>query len=84
MKKQFLILSLLLTTTTFSSLSFGEWEQTGESLDGTRVFFDNERLRVRQGQIVYFYLMLDYLKPSKLGHMSAVSYIEGDCNRMSI
>ena len=83
MKKHLLILSLLLSTTMFSSLSFGEWELIGATTDGDEFYWDRDKVRVNQG-LVYWYVLFDYLKPTETGTLSVTVYQESDCQRMSI
>lgn len=83
MKKQLLTLSLLLSTTTFSSLSFGEWELVAESITGTENYWDKDRVRV-SGGLVYYYVLQNLLKPNSTGDFSTVFYAESSCQRMSI
>lgn len=82
MKKQLLTLSLLLSTTTFSSLSFGEWELATISSNDDTFFWDKDRVRVRGG-LVYWYGLTDFLKPEQ-GYLSLTEYSESDCQRMSV
>jgi hypothetical protein len=83
MKKYLLILSLLLSTTMFSSLAFGEWELLVADSDGEEIYWDRDKVRVNQG-LVYWYLLVNYLKPSETGTLSATKYQESDCQRMSV
>ena len=83
MKKLLLTLSLLLSTTMFSSLSFGEWELRVTSKSGDDFYWDRDKVRVNQG-LVYWYLLVNNLKPTETGILSATVYQESDCQRMSI
>ena len=49
MKKLILILSLLLSTIMFSSLSFGEWELVATNTYETELYVDFDKIRVRGG-----------------------------------
>ena len=62
MKKQLLIFSLLLSTTTFSSLSFGEWRLTVET-ELTNFYWDPENIKKSNG-LVYSWFLLDYQEES--------------------
>ena len=76
MKKQLLILSLLLSTTTFSSLSFGEWEL----IEGNEnVYWDPENIRDDNGS-VYFWILVDFGELEVWDDsQSRTVYIELDC-----
>ena len=76
MKKQLLILSLLLSTTTFSSLSFGEWVKSAESEDGS-FYINLSDIRKVDGY-VYWLQLNDLIEPSK-GILSATTYHQTDC-----
>ena len=70
----------------FSSLSFGEWEYFFENPKGDRVYWDKDKVRV-SGGFVYWYNMLDLIKPipgiSLQGVLSISSYNESNCQKMS-
>ena len=84
MKKHLLILSLLLSTTMFSSQSFGEWELGTIGTDPySEYYWDRDKVRVNKG-LVYWYLLANYLKPTETGTLSVKVYFESDCQRMSI
>ena len=77
-------LTLLLTTLIFFSVmfspstSFAEWKKVSKNVDGTTFYVDFERIRKHDGY-VYFWMLIDYLKPSKYGDLSAKVYSQGDC-----
>ena len=73
----------MLSTTTFSSLSFGEWELVASSDVEGRFYWDRDKVRVSQG-LIYSYLLQNYIKPNEVGNLSATVYIESDCQRMSV
>ena len=77
MKKQRLIFSLLLSTTTFSSLSFGEWIKSAESEDGS-FYFDFSDIRKVDGY-VYWWQLNDFIEPNIKGILSATTYHQTDC-----
>ena len=65
MKKLTLIFTLLVSTVMFSSPSYSEWTNVGESVEnGTTFYVDFERIR-KHGGYVYFLWLSDYLKPDK-------------------
>ena len=78
MKKLTLILTLLFSTVMFSSPSYSEWTKVGESVDGDTYYVDFERIR-KQGGYVYWWDMVDMLKPDKYGDLSIQYYRQGDC-----
>jgi len=82
MRRQILILSLLLTTTTFSSLSFGEWELAHEG-GHIGLYWDRDNVRT-SGGLVYWYAMQDLggIKGPD-GSASMKWYRESNCQRLS-
>ena len=77
-KKQLLILSLLLSTTTFSSLSFGEWVKSAESADGS-CYINFSDIR-KDNEYVYWWQLNDLIEPNK-GILSSTTYHQTDCLR---
>ena len=74
-------LSILLTlifTVMVPSPSLAEWKKLGENVNGNTVYVDFERIRKHDGY-VYFWDMIDYLKPTEHGHLSNKAYRQGDC-----
>ena len=62
----------------FPSASYAEWTKVAESEKGDNFYVDFERIR-KHGGYVYFWELLDYLKPDKWGDLSSKSYKQGDC-----
>ncbi len=77
MKKQSLILSLLLATTTFWSPSFGEWIKSAESEDGS--FYINLSDIRKDDGYVYWWQLNDLIEPNDKGILSATTYHQSDC-----
>ena len=61
------------------SVSHAEWTEVSRNIGGDTVYVDFERIR-KNGGYIYFWELINFLKPSKLGYLSTISYIEGDCN----
>ena len=76
MRKLILILSLIFTVT-LSSPSYAKWEKVMRN-SKAMFYIDVERIRKVDGY-VYWWNLVDYLKPTKNGTMSAQVYIQGDC-----
>ena len=79
MKKLTLIFTLLFSTVMFSSPSYAEWTKVSEGVDGSIFYVDFDRIRKRGGY-VYFWELIDYLKPDKQGYLSGKVYQQCDCN----
>ena len=62
----------------FSSTSFGEWTKVGSNMSGDTFYVDFERIR-KHGGFVYYWSLVDNLKPTKSGVLSSKSYHQGDC-----
>ena len=77
MKKQLLTLSFLLSTTTFSSLSFGDWEFVSES-HGILHHIDLDRIKNVSGNISAW-TMHSYSEQTDDGVFSFETESEVDC-----
>ena len=74
------ILTILLTltfTVMFSSPSFADWKKVNENVKAT-FYVDFERIR-KHGGYVYYWILIDRLKPNKHGDLSEKAYQQGDC-----
>ena len=67
-----LVLSLLPTPV------FADWKKVGESVNGDTFYVDFERIR-KHGGYVYWWYLIDRLKPTKTGKLSVKMYRQGDC-----
>ena len=78
-------LTLILTTLIFFSVmfspstSFAEWTGVSESV-GATFYVDFERIRKHDGY-VYWWDLVDFLKPNEFGTLSTKIYIQGDCKK---
>ena len=78
MRKLAILFILLVSTVMFSSPSYAEWTKVSSSRGGANIFYvDFERIR-KHGGYVYFWYLLDLLKPFK-GALSSKLYAQGDC-----
>ena len=78
MKKLLLIFTLLFSILMFSTPSYAEWTKVSKNVDGDTYYVDLERIR-KHGGYVYWWELLDYLKPTKHGDLSDIIYKQGDC-----
>ena len=76
--KSILTISTLLFTMMLSSISFAEWTKVAKGSSGNIFYLDFERIRKHNGY-VYWWDMVDFLKPDKYGDLSVKLYKEGDC-----
>jgi hypothetical protein len=78
MKK--LILILLFSTVMFSSSSYAEWTKVGETASsGDSYYVELSTVKKNSGYI-YYWELLDRLKPTKFGDLSTKRLYEVDCN----
>ena len=78
MRKLTLLLTLIFFSVMFSpSTSFAEWEKVSENVYGT-TYVDFERIRKHDGY-VYFWYLIDYVKPNEYGNLSDINITQGDC-----
>ena len=76
MKKLLLIFTLLFSVM-FSTTSFAEWSKIGNTNIYT-IYVDFERIRKHDGY-VYWWDLINMLKPYKDGNFSYKAYMQGDC-----
>jgi len=77
--KKITILLVIIFTFLFSTTSWGEWTYVTEDVDGNKFYYDKDRVR-KSGKYLYFWNLIDYIKPSKYGDLSTTLYIELDCS----
>ena len=77
MKKPIFILSLMFSVM-LSSSSYAKWTKVDESVSGNTFYVDFERIRKVDGY-VYYWVLMDYLKPKTSGILSVKMYHQGDC-----
>ena len=71
----------LLTVLVLSLLStpvFADWTKVSKNVNGDTFYVDFERIR-KHGGYVYWWVLIDYLKPSEQGDLSDKTYAQGDC-----
>ena len=89
MKSLLLIISLLVSTVMSSSNSLSgltkvdedddiRWTRVGESEDEDTYYVDYGSITEHSG-FVYYWTLIDYLKPDKDGTLSHKTYNKGDC-----
>jgi hypothetical protein len=76
MKKLTLLTVLVLTV--LSTPVFADWTKVDKKVNGNTFYVDFERIR-KHGGYVYWWVLLDRLKPSKSGYLSSMDYNQGDC-----
>ena len=62
----------------FSTPSFANWVKVASTANNDDFYVDFERIRKNDGY-VYYWVLLDYLKPDKWGDLSVKVYSQGDC-----
>lgn len=75
---------LLITFTILFSMllsfnSFAEWQNVAGNTKGTQFYIENSSIKKNNGY-VYYWLIANYLKPTKLGDLSSKSLEQLDCN----
>ena len=77
--KKITILLVIIFTFLFSTTSWGEWSYVDTTEDGSRYYYDKDGLR-KGGKFLYFWELVDYIKPEKDGTFSITRYTELDCS----
>jgi hypothetical protein len=76
------ILLTLVFFVIFSSPSYADWTEVNETVDGSTVYVDFERIRKQDGY-VYWWQLNNYKKISIHGHLSAGANFQGECKQYS-
>jgi len=63
-----------------TSVANAEWTKVAESVDGHTFYVDFERIKTHSGKI-YYWELVDSVKPTKTGVISHKSYHETECGR---
>ena len=79
MKNLLLIFTLLVSTVFFSSPSYADWTKVGTNMGGNTFYVDYERIENQHGY-VYWWSLLNLLKPLDGKYSSHVVYTQGDCS----
>ena len=78
MKKITLVLVIIFTFL-FTNTSWGEWSYVTERVSGNKFYYDKDRVR-KSGKYLYFWDLIDFLKPTEYGNLSYTYYIQLDCS----
>ena len=62
----------------FTSVSFAEWTEVGETTVGDTFYVDFDRIRNNDG-FVYYWSLANYLEPLEFGTFSVQEYNKADC-----
>jgi hypothetical protein len=71
-------LTILLFSILISFSSYGKWMKFVENNTGDTHYLEMNTVK-EHGGYVYYWDLIDYLKPSRSGMMSAKVYHQGDC-----
>lgn len=64
-----------------SSPSYSVWTKVDGGSSGTTIYIDFDSIKKVDG-LIYFWELIDYLKPNPFGNFSGKAYIELDCKLM--
>ncbi len=77
--KKITIILVIIFTFLFSNTTWGDWSYVVKGSKSQKLYYDKDRIR-KSGKFIYFWELLDYLKPTEYGDLSVISYIELDCS----
>ena len=80
--RKLLIIPVLFLTLMVENSAWGKWKKITEKENGTS-YVEFKSIR-QNGGYVYFWQMINYKKPSRLGDMSANIHNQGDCKSFRI
>ncbi len=76
--KKITLLLVIIFTFLFSTTSWGEWSYLFKNVDGSKYYYDKDRIR-KSGKFLYVWELIDYIKPIG-GYLSSTRYVELDCS----
>ena len=77
--KKITILLVIIFSFLFSTTSWGDWNYLTENVSGDKFYYDKDRIR-KSGKYLYFWDLIDFLKPTEYGNLSYTYYIQLDCS----
>ena len=78
--KKITILLVIIFTFLFTNTSSGEWSYVEEDVyNGDKFYYDKDRVR-KNGKYIYFWFLIDSLKPLERGDFSLTRYLQLDCS----
>ena len=78
--KKITILLVIIFTFLFTNTSWGEWSYVEEDVyNGDKFYYDKDRVR-KIGKYIYFWFLIDSLKPLERGDFSLTRYLQLDCS----
>ena len=78
MKSLLFIFTLLFSIVLFSVPSYARWTKVGANVAGNSFYVDYEKIKKKNGY-VYWWSLLDFLKPLDGRYLSHKVYTQGDC-----
>ena len=78
MKKLIRIFTFLFSTVILSASSYADWTKVGTNVAGNTFYVDYEKIKKQNGY-VYWWSLLDLLKPLDGWYLSHKVYTQGDC-----
>ena len=74
------MLLVIIFTFLFTNTSWGEWSYVEEDVyNGDKFYYDKDRVR-KNGKYIYFWFLIDSLKPLERGDFSLTRYLQLDCS----
>jgi len=77
--KKITILLVIIFTFLFSTTSWGDWNYVTENVIGDKYYYDKDRVR-KSGKFIYFWELVDYIKPNEWGNLSTTTYVQLECS----
>ena len=72
--KKITLLLVIFFTFLFSTISWGEWKFVTETINGSKYYYEKDRVR-KSRKYLYFSILTDYIKP-KRGVLSYTTYTQ--------
>ena len=78
MKVLLFLFTILFLTEILSAPSYAEWTRVGENVSGNIFYVDFEKIK-KQGGYVYWWSLLNFVKPLDGKYLSHKVHTQGDC-----
>ena len=77
--KKIIILLVIIFLFLFSTTSWGDWNYVAMNTQGSKVYYDKDRVR-KSGKFIYYWKLFDHIKPTNNGVLSDTTYFQLDCS----
>ena len=77
--KKIILLLVIIFTFLFSTTIWGDWSFVSVNSNGDKFYYEKEGVKKIGGKLLYFWLLLETIKPAENGDISYTAFIQLDC-----